>query len=153
MADDVIDRRADTFREALESEAGRDSGALCDIFIRRMIQRLRVHPRFNQLLHEIEYAVIHKRSAAYPLNIRLVVDNPARRTHLSFDNIIMYGCNPLVKICMTFLVFFSAAAPARIVSIHCFAPYFSYRFTFIIARNIIFIKVFSLHTVTPPAKP
>ena len=49
-------------------------------------------------------------------------DDFARRAHLSLDDIVADGGDALVKVRVTFLVFLSAAAPAKFVSIHSFAP-------------------------------
>ena len=112
MTDDIVDRGADALREPFKPEARRNSAALRDVIMRRAIQRLRVDAGMHERLHEIEYPVVDDGSLAYSLNIRRIVDDLARRTHLSLDDIISNGRDALIKVRMTLLVFLSAAAPA-----------------------------------------
>ena len=112
VADHIVDRGADALRKPLKPETGGDPAALHDVVVRRTVERLRIHARTHERLHEIEHAIVDDRSPADPLNIRRVVDDLARRAHLSLDHIIANGRNAVIKVRMTLLVFLSAAAPA-----------------------------------------
>ena len=122
VANDIIDRNADAFRISLIIQAGGHAAVGGDVIVCRLVQRRRVDPGAHHFRHEIERAVIDDARLADSLDIRLVINNRARGTHLPLKNVKLHRIDSLVESQVAMLVLFSAAAPARFISVHFFAP-------------------------------
>ena len=122
VADDVIDRSADAFRKALEAEARRMSSMPDDVIMDGGIEAQRVEPGLDQFGDQIERAGIDHRRFFYQLDLLGIVNEIMRRTNLAQVDIQIQILQPRIKIQMAFLIFFSAPAPARIISFHVPQP-------------------------------
>ena len=93
-----------------------------DIVVRRLVKRRRVNARLHHLSHEVERPIINDAALLDSLDVRFILDDAVRRTHLSAINVELHRAQALIEIHMAFLVLLAAAAPAQIVSRHFIAP-------------------------------
>ena len=87
MADDIVDRNADTLGKAFVVQARRNSPVTGDIVVRRLVKRRRVNARLHHLSHEVERPIINDAALLDPLDVRFILDDAVRRTHLSAINV------------------------------------------------------------------